>query len=442
MINYQEKQKGAAMLMFILFFLLASVTLTYLISKNVWFDLSSHRVFVDSKKSYLAALGANEDMAYRFVAGLTPDNTESITLNGVGATSTVVYNAVDDLYNVVSKGKNNSAYRSTAIELAVGSGASFNFGVQTGNGGFEMTNGSSVRGNVFSNGTIEKTGGGTATVYGDVISGGPTGLISNMVATGSAWANTIEDSNIFGTVYYENISNTSYGAAVYTTDNQATSAMPISDEKIDLWKEEIETTGTIIASTSPECSGGTYFVDYDLTLGYHKIECDFVLKKQGAATVLTLDGPLWVEGNIDFQSGPTVEIDPTVGNRSVQVIADNESNRATSSRISVGQSTIFTGSGSPKSYVLLLSQNTDAENGEVENVDAINIDQSSNGDLLVYASHGRVAMGNSISLKEVTGYKIVLGNSAEIIYESGLVNLLFTSGPGGGFTINSWRSVK
>lgn len=442
MIKRQKKQKGAAMMMFILFFLLASVTLTYLISRNVWSDLSAHRVFVDSKKSYLTALAANEDMAYRFVTGITPDNTESIELNGVGATSTVIYSAVDDVYTVVSKGDSNNAFRATAIELAVGSGASFNFGVQTGNGGFEMTNGSSVQGNVFSNGTIEKTGGGTATVYGDVIASGPTGLIKDMVATGSAWANTVEDSNIFGTVYYENISNTSYGSAVYTVDEQATSAMPISDEKIDLWKQEIVDTGTIIASTSAECGTGTYFVDYDLTLGYHKIECDFVLKKQGADTTLTLDGPIWVEGNIDFQSGPSVEIDPGVGNRSVQVIADNEANRATSSTISVGQSTTFTGSGSPKSYVLLLSQNTDAENGEVENIDAIDINQSSNGDLLVYAAHGRVAMGNSISLKEVTGYKIVLGNSAEIIYESGLVNLLFTSGPGGGFTINSWRSVK
>jgi hypothetical protein len=186
---------------------------------------------------------------------------------------------------------------------------------------------------------------------------------------------------------------------------------------------------------------GEYFTDTDITLGFVKIECDLRVKKQGAATVLTLTGPVWVEGNVQFEAGPDVQVDAAVGNRTVPFIADNESNRLTSSSISVEQGTSFTGSGSPKSYVLLISQNEDAETGALNNVDAITLAQSSAGDLLVYAGHGRISLGNSVSLKEITGYLISLGNSAEVIYESGLVNILFTAGPGGGFTLNGWKET-
>ncbi len=428
------------MMIFIIFFLFASVSIVYVISQSIYNDLATHRIFVDAKLAYLTALAANEDIAYRFVSSQTPDDFEVITLNGVVATTTIVFDSASDLFTLTSEGNSNQAIRSSEIELAIGSGASFNFGVQTGNGGFEMSNGSSVRGNVFSNGSIRRVGGGNAIVYGDLISGGPSGLIDDMTATGSAWANTIRDSSIIGTAYYETISNTSYGAAVYTTNEQPIASMPISDQKIDDWKQEIEDSGTVIESTDPRCSTGTYTLQANTTMGWLKIECNFVFKKQGGGTTLNLTGPIWVTGNIDFQSGPEVQIDPSVGARSVQVIADNESNRTSSSRIIIGQGTTFSGSGSPKSYVLVISQNNHAESGGTTN--AIDIGQSSAGDLLIYASHGRVNMGNSISLKEVTGYKIILGNSAEIIYESGLVNLLFSSGPGGGFTISSWQEVE
>ena len=43
---------------------------------------------------------------------------------------------------------------------------------------------------------------------------------------------------------------------------------------------------------------------------------------------------------------------------------------------------------------------------------------------------------------KVTKLTIHLGNNADVIYESGLVNLLFTSGPGGGFTIGSWQEIE
>ena len=455
-----QYNKGAALILFIIFFLASSTALTYLISRSIFSDLLTYRLLADSKQSYLAADSGVEDTAYRFIASLTPSAVEVITIANAHATTTNTYDSINDVHTISTDAEDNDASRSSEILLYVGSGASFNFGVQTGNGGFEMSNGSSVIGNVFSNGTIKKVAGGIATIYGDVISAGSSGLIIDIHATGSAWAHVIRDSiidmdayaytldngDIFGDAEYFEIIN---GTTVWGTstsgvvlDNQAPSVMPISDPDIEAMKQDILTNGTIYASTSPECISGTYFIDTDTTLGMSQINCNLTLKKQGPQTILTLEGPLWVVGDIKFEAGPTITAASSIGNRTVYIIADDENNRTTGSTITIENGTEFNGSGDPKSYVLVLSQNNDAENGGAAGADAILLGQSSEGDLLVYAAHGKITMGNSVSLNEVTGYLISLGNSASIIYESGLVNLLFTTGPGGGFTIGGWGETE
>jgi len=459
--SHKQNSSGAAMMLFVIFFMVASVSLMFAISRSVYADLVQFRLAYDSKQSYLTADAGIEDAAYRYIADLSIDATEVIELAGAFATTTSVFDSVADVLVLTSSAEDNGAYRSSQMELSLGFGASFNFGVQTGNGGFELTNGSSVTGNVFSNGSVRKTGGGNATIYGDVISAGPSGLIEDVVTTGSAWAHVIRDSTIGGNAYAYTIDDGSVaGGAQYfqkingavisgspeisgvVLDDQEPANLPISDAQIDLMKQDIADNGTIISAASPQCSSGTYAVNSNITLGMVKIECNFEVTKQGAGTTLTLTGPIWVTGNITFRTGPNVVAHSSVGNRTVPIIADNEANRITSSRISVQNGTTFTGTGLNKSYILLISQNEDAETGGAANVDAITLGQSSSGDLLAYAAHGRITLANSIELNEVTAYRIRLGNNADVIYESGLVNLLFTSGPGGGFTIGAWREIE
>lgn len=457
----KQNTAGAAMMLFVVFFMVASVSLMYSISRSVYADLQQFRLAYDSKQSYLTADAGIEDAAYRYVADLSIGNIEVVNLAGSFATTTSVFDSATDMLVLTSSAEDNGAYRSTQMELSLGFGASFNFGVQTGNGGFELTNGSSVTGNVFSNGSVRKTGGGSATIYGDVISAGPSGLIEDVVTTGSAWAHVIRDSTIGGDAYAYTIDDGSVaGGAEYfnkingavingspeisgmVLEDQEPTELPISDEQIDLMKQDIVDNGTVISAASAECSSGTYAVNTNTTLGMVKIECNFEVTKKGSGTTLTLTGPVWVTGNVTFRTGPDVVAHSSVGNRTVPFIADNEANRITSSRISVENGTTFTGTGAEKSYILLISQNEDAETGGAANVDAITMGQSSSGDLLAYASHGRITLANSIELNEVTAYRIRLGNNADVIYESGLVNLLFTSGPGGGFTIGSWSEIE
>ena len=210
--------------------------------------------------------------------------------------------------------------------------------------------------------------------------------------------------------------------------------LPIPDSEITDWETTIQDTGTVIPATS--CVSGEYLINSNTTLGNVKIECNLRVRKQGASTVLTLTGPIWVTGNVIFEQGPTIKISPTLGRRSVQIIADNPSNRITSSKFTIGNSTQFVGSGHTSSFIMLVSQNNAAEIGGSD--EAIDINQSSNGDLILYAGHGGIDINNQIYLKSVTGYEIEIGNSSNIIYDTGLSSVLFSGGPGGGYVISDW----
>ncbi|OIP77404.1 MAG: hypothetical protein AUK16_01945 [Parcubacteria group bacterium CG2_30_44_11] len=438
-ISQLQSQKGAALLLFLLFFLFGSTALAATLASSLYSDLVTYRLLSTAAANFYAVEAGVEDVAYRLITSRTVDTEEVLIFGEAVATTTTTFISAEQRFDIVAAGEQAKTHRKSTLSLYMGSGASFNFGVQSGNGGFELTNGSAVQGNVFSNGEIEKTGGGTAWIYGDAISAGATGQIENARVSGVARAHTLDSAYIQGDAYYVTDSASTVLGTRYTGATDETSAeLPISDVEIDEIKQDVIDNGTVITAADPLCSTtGTYTVSSDTTLGFVKIECDFTVS--GNNTDLTLTGPLWIAGNLTFKSGPNIIVDPLIGERTIPIVVDNPTDRIVSSKISIENSTSFAGSGSPKSYILLISQNNAAENSVVGT--AIDVQQSSYGDLLVYAGHGEILLGNSASLKEVTGHKIKLGNNALITYESGLVNLLFTSGPGGGFTFNDWRET-
>jgi hypothetical protein len=146
---------------------------------------------------------------------------------------------------------------------------------------------------------------------------------------------------------------------------------------------------------------------------------------------------VWVEGNIDFNTSSTIKLDPSVGQKSEPIIADLQSNRSTASKITISQTTTFQNSGTAGSYIGLFSRNRSAEDGGA--VTAIDLQQTASGAVLLYTNHGFVDIGNSSVLKEVTGYKVRTKNSAQLIYETGLENAIFDTGPGGTWNFYSWH---
>lgn len=455
--SVQTHTQGAALLFFVMFFMAASIPLVFLMSKSIYADLASYRVLTNSKMSFMIAESAAEDIAYRRLEGNSVDVSETVSLFGGSATVDTVVDSANGTVDVESEATYNSAVRKSLVALKISSGASFNFGVQSGNGGFDIGQSAKVIGNVFSNGPITGSGGtgpNQSIIQGDVTSAGPSGVIDGIHATSSARANSIGPSistYIEGDAFCQTIDlgNTTVSGNTSGTcpgsSDPATTSLPFPDEKVNAFKATItkaiaDGVGTLIPSSS--CSGGVYSITTDTTFSQPtKIECDFELKKQGASTVLTLLDNLWVTGDIYFKSGPKVLSSPAVSTSSVLIIADNESDRINSSRIFVENGTEFSAPTSPKSYVMLVSMNDSAETGTGSEV-AISMGQSSEGDVIVYSGHGEVNLGNSIELKEVTGYLISMGQSAVVEYESGLIDLNFVGGPGGGFELDSWSEIE
>lgn len=421
-----DKNKGQAVFTSVVFLMFISLTIVLTFGASIMANISLVKNLLESKKSFFLAESGAEDLAYRTLNGRNYSSQETLIVDGHYATTTIV--SVDSDQEIMSIADVLENIRKVKINLTAGSSASFNYGVQVGDGGLVMENNSSVSGNVYSNGRIQ--GSNSNLVKGDVVSAGPSGSIDGIYATSSAYSNTIIDSTIDKNAYYQTISGSTVGGVLYPgSPDQSAREFPISDDLISQWKQSAESV-QIINSPCP------YVVNSDTTLGPTKINCSLDIR--GDPTV-TIGGPVWVNGNITIQNTAIIQLDPSLTNRSVAIIADNPSNRTSSSKIDLKNSATFFGADG-NSFVLFISQNNSAESGGNEK--AITIQNSANGDVMLFSGHGEILLQNSVSLKEVTGYRIRLQNTAEVIYESGLASLLFESGPSGGFSINSWREIK
>ncbi|MDB5244446.1 MAG: hypothetical protein JWN18_316 [Parcubacteria group bacterium] len=304
----------------------------------------------------------------------------------------------------------------------------FHYGIQSGEGGFTLSNSSKIIGNVFSGGAVIGSGGNY--IYGDVVSSGPSGLVYGIHATSSVYAHTIGSAGVATVVdknaYYTTKTNTTVSGTSYpgSVDQDAV-PLPISDAQISDWENQAEAGGLAT------CSSGTYQISSgSVTIGPLKIPCNFVVS---GSAVVTVAGHIWVTGNITIQNSSLIKMSPSLGATNVAIIADNPADQLTGSLVSVRNTASFQNSGTSGSYVFLISQNKSAENGG--SVTAIDLGNSASA-LVAYAAHGLIPLANSVSLKEATAYKITLQNTASVTYDTGLPSAVFESGPGGSWVFD------
>jgi len=418
--------RGQAIIAIVLFFVLISSIIAFGVAQSVFYHLKNTSDFFTSRRSYYLSEALAEDTVYRMMRAYYVPPYPSLTLDGATASATVT--AIFGGNIIVSNGEFSDLYRRVQLTVTYGSGGSFFYGVQAGEGGVSMANSSSIVGNIASDGPINGSGN---LVYGDVISAGPAGLIDGIHATSSAYAHTIQNSEVDRDAYFTVLTSTTVGGTQYPdSPDQATADLPISDSQISDWESDAAAGGTVT------CTDGEYVIDSNVTIGPKKIPCDFVISGNPTVTLL---GALWVTGDITTKNNPILKVSPILVNRTIPVIADNPSDHLNSSRVLFDNASEFQGSGS-NSYILFVSQNNSAEQGG--SVDAVVAGNSLTGEVLVYAPHGNISLSNTVNLREVTGYKLTLRNSAKIVYKSGLASILFSSGPSGGFNVTDWREVK
>ncbi len=421
-----QLNRGQAMITAVIFFLSVSTVIVLGAASPILREAAAARELQTSKQSYVLAESLVEDMTYRTKKGIAVSSVESLTVGTDTAYATSTN--VSGLVTIVSTGNKSDARRKVQTVLSSGDGESFHYGIQVGVGGIQFNNSSSVTGNVYANGEVSGNGN---VVRGDIVSAGPSGRVNTMHATSSVYAHTIENSTVDKNAYYQSISGSAVsGTSFPGSADQATTTLPISDAEITDWETDAAAGGSVI------CSGGAYNISGTVTLGPKKIPCD--LNISGTA-VVTLAGPVWATGTINFSNSADVKVDSSLSGKTIPMIADKASDRLTSSQIFVSNTLEFFGAGAG-SYIILISMNNSAEGAGGNG--AVVVSNSASGKVLVYAPHGTVQLNNSVSLKEVSGYQIELNNSSNVIYETGLANLLFTAGPSGGYIITDWKETQ
>lgn len=419
--------RGYVLLMALVFLGIFVTTSAAYLNSTTGFSRSA-RYDVESAQA-LALAEAGMDKAVYELNQNTSYSGETNTVLSPGVFTMTVSNIDSTAKRITATGyvpnsSNPTATRTIKANVGINNAAvSFRYGVQSGAGGFKLDNTSSITGNVYSGGSV--IGSNQNYIYGDVISAGASGLVYGIHATSSVYAHTIgnasENTIIDRNAYYamSKVNTTVSGTSYPSSPDQATTSLPISDAQIDEWETLAAAGGTAV------CSSGSYNISSgNVSLGPIKIPCSLTISN--SATV-TLNGHIWVTGNITIQNSAIIKMAPSFGIESVAIIADNPSNRLTSSKIAVKNSASFQNSGTPGSFVLLVSQNNSAESGGSE--DAIELENNTSA-MIAYAAHGLIPLENSVSLKEVTAYKIHLKNSANVKYDTGLASVVFDSGPG------------
>ncbi|OHA46729.1 MAG: hypothetical protein A3A80_02620 [Candidatus Terrybacteria bacterium RIFCSPLOWO2_01_FULL_44_24] len=269
-------------------------------------------------------------------------------------------------------------------------------------------------------------------------------IIDNADVTGNVNAYTYNNGTVGGNINADSISNcTINGNASYNTkatctvggtettpttppDDPPHVPLPISEATIAEWKSDAAAGEPIIGDyVVPE---GTSY------LGPKKITGDLLMSVNRSTLVLT--GTVWVQGNIDVANGSRIILDPSFGVFSGTVIADGW--------IRIENNGIFEGSGQPGSYVMLLSTlacvGVASPSCTGENSGAISLHNNAEG-AIFYASNGLIHLNNGVLVTELVGYKISLDPNAKLIYQIGLANASFTSGPSAGWAILSWKEL-
>ncbi len=421
-------QSGQAMLLAVLFFLAITTTIVMGTATPILKQVKISNDTLESKLSYYLAEAALEDALYRIKNGKNIVSGDTVVVNGYTATTTITTTTsgktIETLATIDGK------VRKMQAKLIKGTGVVFKYGTQAGQGGMIFENNAFLSGTLYSNGNIIGSNG--AYITGDAYSAGSTGLISNIdvgtAGTGHAYAHTVTDSTVTGTIYCQTGSGNNKSCDTSLPD-PAPIDLPISNSVIDTWKSEAEDGGIV---TCP-ADGGAYTISSGtVILGPRKIPCDLTISNTGT---LTVAGTIWVTGNITFTgsaTGSNVDIAATYNGQSGIMLADG--------RITVDNKVTFRNNGTTGSYVMLLSTDScDELTCSGKNA----IDLSNNTQIVIAnAQNGTIAFSNNSQVKEAVANKIRLKQNVGISYGTGLSSVNFSSGPGGAYNVSSWKEIE
>lgn len=284
------------------------------------------------------------------------------------------------------------------------------------------------------------------TIIGDLnfktFMGGQVTFLDKVIVSGDAYANTITNSKICGDAHYQTIDASSLsflnnpsklacsepltpGAAYPESSDPPLMNMPISDSNINQWKVDAAEGGVY---------SGDLVISSDMSYGPQKIEGNLIMTSNNKT--LTINGVIYVTGYVDISNGSAIRCSPSYGLYSCVIVADKW--------VHISNNGVFQGSGEAGSFVMILTisncDGTFAVNCTDHNA-AIDLHNNAAG-AIFNANDGLIYLHNGVQVSELNAKKIQLEQNAIIAYEQGLINANFSSGPGGGWTVLSWKEIE
>jgi hypothetical protein len=316
----------------------------------------------------------------------------------------------------------NAAGRFRKVQIAYelsGFAPGLHYGAQIGDGGLIMDGNSEVVGNVFSNGSVNLKQPESEILEALIVAGNNNKLYGKGTVHGNAYVDICEGANpgneiiVGGELYANDVTNCLYSSLDILDPLIDPIPLPIADSEIEDWKQEALAGGT---TTSYSISSGTD------SLGPVKIEGD--LEVDGAELIVA--GTIWVTGNITIRNPATlVHLDPLYESASGVIIGDN--------LITLQGGSVSEGSGEPGSYLMYISTSSANPAITIENATVVDI---------LYSNTGWITINQTSNMRSANAYGINVANNSGLIYEIGIENAFFTSGPGGGWLVTSWREIE
>jgi len=368
-----------------------------------------------SSQAYYTSEAGVEDALLRLVKKMNWSSPYNLKVGN--ATATVeISDVISGSRTITSTGNSLNRIRKIQVGYAISNQqVSFHYATQVGDGGIEMKNNSRIIGNVFSNGSILAQD--LASASGTTIVARNGNKISGLIVKEDAKVDICENSNIEKTLTCATNNGCTALNSEVLTGEITPRDMPISSSTIQGWKDEAASGGVI---SSLNLSGSQV-----LKLGPKKIEGDLLIENQAK---LTMTGTIWVTGNIHLKNNSILELDSEYAGSGV-IIADGS--------ILLENNVISRGSGQEGSYLMLLSTNSslDPSNPAIKMQNNAKVD-------VIYTSDGLIQLLNNADLRSICAYKLLLENNVTLTYEVGLEDTSFSSGPGGGWEVTSWKEIE
>ena len=259
-----------------------------------------------------------------------------------------------------------------------------------------------------------------------ILIGGDTGVIKGIgvgtSGTGDAWAKDVTNTTVTGALYCQTGSGNNK-ACNTSKDDPVPGPMPISTGNVEEWMS-LATAGG--ATSSVKIDGVK-----NVTMGPIKINGNLEVEGSGR---LNIKGPIYVTGYIKVQGDGKIYADSSLGSASAIMVADGVVNLE-------GSGGIY-GSGTSGSYVVVVTNSSCPNTPRCPTGSNYALKMSGNaGSVVLTALDGNVQLEGSVGIKALAAKKVVMSGTAHITYDSGLVDLNFSSGPSGSWSITSWKEV-